>query len=84
MVNIKVRHCMANCLLLVFVVTVMGSTSAEWSLKVPIYCGPHIGHQLLSWVFFTRRGLSTGPMGIQDTETLGILDGIDGLLHTDQ
>ena len=27
-----------------------------------------------------RRGLSTGPMGIQDTQTLDMLDGVDILL----
>ena len=42
--------------------------------------GPTLGAKLLSQVYLSllaRRGSSTGPTGIQDTETLGILDGID-------
>ena len=58
----------------------IGSASGEWPLEVPIYCGPHIGHKIVVMGFplsLTRRGLSTGPTGIQDTETLVILDGRD-------
>ena len=49
-------------------------------LKCLSTIGPTLGAKLLLWFFLSslaRRGLSTGPMGIQDTETLGILDSID-------
>ena len=60
------------------------SASSEWSLEVPIYHRHNIGHQIVVTGFplsLARKGSSTGPKGIQDTETLGILDDID---HTDQ
>ena len=41
---------------------------------------PHLGTKLLLQVFLSsliRRVSSTGPMGIQETETLDVLDGID-------
>ena len=57
----------------------MSSTSVEWSLEVSIYFGPHIRCQIVVMGFLlslAKRGSSTGPMGIQESETLDrLLDG---------
>ena len=70
-----------NCLLAVFSKSMWlcGVARPEWSLEVSIYCGPHTGGQIVVMgltLSIRRRGLSTGTMGIQDTETLDrLLDG---------
>ena len=57
----------------------MGSASAEWSLDVSIYHGPHIGHQFLVTGFLSpthKERLKHWAHGIKGMQTLDTLDGV--------
>ena len=78
MVNIQVGHHVVSCCILIWLIHCMGSATAECALDVSSYHGPHIGCQLLSWVFSPtcKERLKHRAHWIKDTEMLDILNGV--------